>query len=650
MKLETLPKAKNLSEKNIISQLLEISNSYENVLIFFDELIDRVETNYHFSSYFIEECKKLFGDISFRKYILESGIMRKNSIISMLGRRASEVLLPQIEDDKTLTSILNQVFYKKSDFEKLKLIPKDRWKRLYEAILNAEPKIISKQNVQNQLIDSISILLDRINGGFYESEMFRYNEIVKYHNSAFHVLSIHLQKILEKPDDNFDLLKLKELISTCQKTLNDILMQKDKKGISLGITIKINRIRQQLQRLLLLAINLKELIQNPLADYLTLFTKTCLDIHSPKNFVSRQFSSTLYLVTFLVTYHNGKTGEKYISSSAKEYVRMFFSAAGGGFIVANLCFIKLLIGNDYSASPFEHALGYSLNYAIGFVAIYLLRCTLATKQPAMTAALIAQSLHTNPQKLNEKPRGFIILFSRLVRSQFIAFIGNVFLSFPVALLIYYFFNSVLGYDFAPKDKMQKWFDETTTPYFSQFWYASIAGVFLFLSGLSSGLFINYQRYNTISSRLLHHPLLVRFLSFSKRKKMVNWYEKNSGAIVGNIVLGFFLGSAFLVGKFFKIPFDIRHITFQAGNFAIAISKLQFQFPFIKYIYGFISIFLIGWCNFIVSFSLSLLIAMRSNNVPIKTIFPLLKHVVIDFFRSPFKYFFPAFIKNKQEFI
>jgi site-specific recombinase len=70
---------------------------------------------------------------------------------------------------------------------------------------------------------------------------------------------------------------------------------------------------------------------------------------------------------------------------------MLRAAIGGGFIVGFLCIFKLLL-SKLETSGFGHAFYYSLNYSLGFIAIYIFGFTLATKQPAMTAATITKLL------------------------------------------------------------------------------------------------------------------------------------------------------------------------------------------------------------------------------------------------------------------
>ena len=88
------------------------------------------------------------------------------------------------------------------------------------------------------------------------------------------------------------------------------------------------------------------------------------------------------MISHLITNHTAETGTHYITSTGKQYMTMFYKASGGGIIVGALCVLKLLYGY-VPGSDFSHAFLYSMNYAMGFIMIYLMGFTLATKQPAI---------------------------------------------------------------------------------------------------------------------------------------------------------------------------------------------------------------------------------------------------------------------------
>lgn len=643
---------KDLDKNFIVEILNKIKKHPKDYISFFDNLLEVIETDENKRKLLIKECSKLFTNINFIGYLVDTGIYIEEGLISIFRKKIGDFLLPEIEDNNELSSLVNEVFYDTKRFDVLRSIPKDRWDRFFEILMkdvSDDFVKIKTKKIRTSLLQALVILTDRITGGFSGKEMMRYSSEVNYLNNSFSKLSIQINHIVDNPASPFDYLEIKQSISNCKKLLEDILTQKDYKGISFKVASKINILQQQLNRLLAVINSFHELKSCGLIHFYSYSTRTWIGFYSPKNWLSNQLSSTVYLITFLVTYHNGKTGEKYITSTAKEYHKMFWTACGGGLIVAFLCYFKTWLGNIPDSSPFFKGFVFSINYAIGFTTIYLLHWTLATKQPSMTAARLAGALvKKSGTELNVKD--FTILFAQLCRSQMIAFLGNVIAGFSVALLLFVLLDKGLGMQVIKYSKAYHYWEELVVMDPLIFYYAGIAGVFLFISGLVSGITINNQRFNNVPERVYQHPILKRFFGVAKRRKIANWVEHNNGGVVGNIVFGFLMGFAFVVGEILGIPFDIRHITFAAGNFAIGIGGMDYHFTDTgAIVIGFISIFLIGWCNFIVSFLLSLLLAFRSNQIPFYKIFPMSMHIIKAFFRNPLPFFIPPiWTKSKEE--
>lgn len=652
MNIKTLLSISKFQDKSFLVKTIKFARkNYPNAIDFIDDLTNTLERDADFRSQFREILTKIFHKTSFISYLVDSGITVSDGLLSMVSNRITDLILPEIENNNELSSLMTEMFYEQKNFNWIKIIPKDRWSRFYEVLFTDNTEEQTKEinnNIQSQLLQCISILNDRITGEFSDKHLIRYSNEVNYLDNPISKLSLRINRIVDKQEINFDTLEIKKHIVDCRSLLENILTQKDYKGISMKVAAKLNTMQQQLMRLQLLINQYYNLNTTGIVSFYTNATKSWIDFYSPKNLVSNQLSSTVYLVTFLATYHNGKTGEKYITSTAKDYMRMFSTACGGGLVVSVLCFIKVMIGNVEGASPLFHAFFYSLNYAIGFCTIYLLHWTLATKQPSMTAARVAQAI--KPKEGNEiNVKDFTTLYAQLCRSQLIAFFGNVIAGFTVSLGMYYVLHDLLDFKILKYSKAYKFWEELVVMDGSIFWFASIAGVFLFISGLISGLTINSQRYNNIPDRIYNHPMLKRLFSQSRRRKIANWFEKNLGGVIGNIAFGFMMGSAFLIGQFSGIPFDIRHITFVAGNLAIGIGGMGYHFDVAPLIIAFISVFLVGGFNFIVSFTLSLLLAMRSNNIPFSKIFYLTLEVIKAFFRNPFPFIIPPlWTKNKQE--
>jgi site-specific recombinase len=295
---------------------------------------------------------------------------------------------------------------------------------------------------------------------------------------------------------------------------------------------------------------------------------------------------------------------------------MFRSAAGGGLIVGFLVVFKTLVFY-LNAAPFFTTLLYCLNYAIGFVIIYLLRFTLATKQPAMTASTLSHALQT-AQKGGDFSK-FANLVAQLSRSQTIAFLGNILIAFPVSYCIsalYFYVSDTHVMDV--NKAIHSVHDQN--PFISlAIFHAAIAGFYLFLSGIIAGYTENLSVYYKIPERIERHPFLKR--SFTKRQlvRFSHFFRIHAGPISGNISLGFFLGSTTLIGAFLGLNLDIRHITFSAGTFGVALAGLDNTVAMADWVFTLLGIFFIGTFNFLVSFTMSMFVALKSRNISISKI-------------------------------
>ena len=61
-----------------------------------------------------------------------------------------------------------------------------------------------------------------------------------------------------------------------------------------------------------------------------------------------------------------------------------------------------------------------------------------------------------------------------------------------------------------------------------------------------------------------------------------------------------MGSTAIIGVFFGLNLDIRHITFASGNFALGLFGSNFDVSIPTLFWGIVGIGIIGFVNFIVS--------------------------------------------------
>ncbi|MFY7813610.1 MAG: recombinase, partial [Chryseobacterium taeanense] len=583
----------------------------------FTEVLNFFKNNIQITENFRKYIHNIFSNKTFNLSVTEANILSENAFVPELKKRILNKILPPVVNEKTIWYMIDNVsFSPKKDLKFFRNIPENEINEFF-TILGISDFII-RPEVKKELLFSMNILSWRVTGSAMEVEVVRMAPQYRNFDNPFLALQNELEELAAEFEKNPELQlnskdsrykQIKIYIEQCLEFVNISFKNSSKYGISGKINQSLLKIRQQVQRIyetiqLLVIdeendvlINSKQLVFN------------ILSYKSHRNNISELINDSTRLISHLITNHTAETGTHYITSTRKEYLSMFYKASGGGIIVGALCVLKMLYGY-LSGSDFSHAFLYSMNYAMGFVMIYLMGFTLATKQPAMTAATMTKVL-SEEGSIKSDSREFAHLVSKLFRSQFIAFVGNVLLSFPVALIIIYgldvFFSQNLAVE--RSDKLLKDLD----PFRSKaILHACIAGFYLFISGIISGNIGNNSVFYQIPERISKNLSIRRLLGENFAKGLSKYYAKNWPGIVSNFWFGVFLGATAPVGLFLGLDLDIRHITFAAGNFALGLYGKDFSIDSYTFWISLFTVFLIGFFNFAVSFSLSMFLAFRSR--------------------------------------
>ena len=626
-----------------------------------DELIAEIKHKPESIAFFKEKLHNVFANKQKVILFTDAGLLNSVSFFKELRRRISRQLLPDQPSEENIQYVLNQLFYRPSDVKWVHQIPLDNWKELFEILAvstfyeDSESKTTSKQ-----ILLAIMILSQRMGGLALQTDVRRMVPEYAHLNSPFIALDDELNNLartLSKEDNPYlyiqdhelDYKQLNILAGQCEDFVNKADANTSKYGVSFSVNQTLLLIRQQIKRIKRLYNYLfiekeADKCEKTIAFYLDM-VKT----NSKKNNIRKLIDDSVYNITYEITNYTGKTGEHYITSTTGEYFKMLKTALWGGVIVGFMCLVKLYMSMQPDQSDFFRALNYSFNYAIGFVLIYLTGSTLATKQPAMTASTIAKTLESLSDNDNNKEKQkhyteFSTLFTRLFRSQFIAFVGNVFGAFPVSMLLAIGMSYLSGYNIATKKSLHL-LEDLNIWHTPVFLHACIAGIFLFLSGIIAGNVASVNNFNNFYYRLSEHPFLKGFFGKARMQRVANWMQQKWPSVVSNIWFGVFMGSAWAIGHFFGLPIDIRHITFASGNLAYGLYGMNFIISLENIFWCILGIGIIGFGNFIVSFGLSLWIALRSREVPASELKYLGRCVWRAFKARPRAFFFP--VKEKE---
>jgi site-specific recombinase len=254
---------------------------------------------------------------------------------------------------------------------------------------------------------------------------------------------------------------------------------------------------------------------------------------------------------------------------------------------------------------------HSLNYSLGFVLIHLLNFTLATKQPAMTAATIAGSIDASGGKSRDLHR-LADLVAATIRSQFAAIAGNVAVAIPTAAAIALVCQWITGHHAFDLEKAQHTLHGLSPTASLAILYAAITGGLLFFAGLISGYFDNKAVYDRIPQRIAHLRWLRRLIGPQRTDRFAGYIGRNLGGLAGNILLGIMLAAVTPIGIMLGLQLEVRHVTLSAANFAFALAALDFHIGVLPFIDALAGIALIGVTNLSVSFALALWIALKAR--------------------------------------
>lgn len=643
---------------NHFSQLIDIfrraykSKGINAVNEHLDELIYVLETESELRTQFKEYLNQLFGGLRNEYVLSELGIQPPRTFTQELKGIAKRKILPEVWPQDSLQYWVNRVFNHHSDYLWLQQLDRELFKKLF-LLLEISHTIDEHSPVGEKFVNAaikLSSILCALGLEYDVSE--RLSEIERQ-NSPFREqnreLLIYIEKLHDKKyatsPNNVEYKQIKVLLNQCISAVIGIEKRRKIHGASLELSYKLNRMLQIAARLKLV-LDILHTEGDEHVECCIGFMQEVVKANNLKNSISHLFNTNITSLSREIAMNEGVTGEHYITTSRNEYVNFFLSASGGGFIVAFLVWFKSE-AHHLHAPIFWEAFLYSANYALGFILIHITGSTLATKQPAMTASTIAHSLDS-PHLGTHSLKGLALMIAKISRSQLVAFAGNLLVAFPVAYVLSWFFNTFFDYSVYDEHMCMTLVNDLP-PFMSPVvFFAAVAGVYLFVSGIISGYYDNSALYNKIPQRVAQHPVLLKILGEKNCAKFAHYIGHNLGSLAGNFFFGILLGTALAIGKILGIPYDIRHVTFSTAQFGFALQQMPELFSLQNILMCTLGIVLIGFTNFIVSFSLALIVAIKSRGVKFSQGKHLLGFIFTYFRKFPLDFFYPPKIERTAE--
>ncbi len=428
---------------------------------------------------------------------------------------------------------------------------------------------------------------------------------------------------------------LRLLLDKCRVAVDNVFAHLYRHGVSVDIVFQVQRMRMRIQRAeTLLNAWLTRADTRRVAQLIAELVSANQNSQSISHLLRSNFS--LFARKLVET--NADTGKHYISHDRGEHLKMLRMAAGGGLVtVATVC-MKFWITDTHLQTMLEGML-VGLNYAASFTLMHFLHFTLATKQPAMTAPIIARELDGtgNAQGLQQ----FVSLVLALIRTQAAAITGNVVVVLPVCFAVQMFANRVLHTNIITPEKAHATLHSFSllgpTPF-----YAAFTGVLLWASSLLAGWADNWFVLHRVGDALRYNRRLRLTLGSVGAAKFADTCRSNVAGVVGNIGLGMMLGLVPAILAAFAFSVEIRHVTLSAGAIGIAIGVLGSSVLKTAELWWAVAgVGAMAALNVAVSFSLAFTMAARSRNLRLVKIYELVAMIARTALRNPLCLFWPV---------
>ena len=387
----------------------------------------------------------------------------------------------------------------------------------------------------------------------------------------------------------------------CLAELEEIHRQVQDEGVSVEVVYAVAVIRLGLERMRLLAAVIDG--QGPEQAFRLHALVTHLAEASRNDRSLRHLAGlSLGLLHQQIIERSAVTGDHYIAQDRAAYGRLWLAALGGGLLTTGTAAFKAVLAGLH-VSAFAHGLGYGLNYSVSFILLQHCHLVLATKQPAMTAASLAGALRDRqgPDRL----QALEDLTVRIIHSQIAAACGNILAVAGGAMVLHLVWFWFTGGDFLTAEEAIGIYASLSPLDSGTVWFAAVTGVILWLASLMGGWVDNKCRLHRL-------PLALRDRG---RIRLANLVERHLAGWATSISLGMMLGFTPIIGEFFGLPLDVRHVTLSTGMLALAATSHPDPWAggfLLRAISGIGVMFVL---NLGVSFGLSLYSALAAHGLP-----------------------------------
>ncbi len=592
----------------------------------------------------------VFGDLLLEmdcvSLFAEAGIPSDHSLTTEIGRRISARLLPSAREQADASKLLVTAYPNKRTVNRFLSIPPDLFHRLITILTpSGDPKFASHEYLDLQ--QALRLLSSRVAALGLNPEVRARSSDLPVAESPFYQIVAATEEVIvaTTPDEaSIALARWRGMVQHCRAEMVLVHQHMENAGVSVELIFDLRKISACLARME----SIVEVLAASDHDAKIAAVHGLLGQLMEGRLYDLSLSSllreNLNLIARKMVERTGHSGEHYIAHDRKEYKHMWTAAIGGGLLTVLTAAIKLRV-YDAHFPMFVEGFAAGTNYAVSFITLQMFGLILATKQPAATAATFAGIIREH--RGIERENKITEFVSRITSTQLAAALGNVLAVGIGAVIFERLWRLIFSQSYLSVETATHVYETLNPTASGTAFYAVVTGVILWIAALAGGWCENFAVYYRLTDAVAQHPLGLQ-VGQGRMKKISRTVQRNLGGWSTSIVLGYLLGFTPVIGNFFGVPLDVRHVTLSTGTLALSVAHFGVSSMergwFYEAVAGIAVIFVL---NLFVSFSIAAYVGLRAYNVSGREQWQILRYLVTDGLKSPLRFLWPNYMRGPR---
>jgi site-specific recombinase len=605
--------------------------------------LDLLDRDHDLQFRFQQPWNAMLGSLDFSSFFAETGVPAQHSLLPEITSRLFQRVLPPPREDTDAMRLFAAIFASPRAVRRFLNLDADLFSRL--ATVLWDPRgLAAFPRVHENFNEALRLLAARVSARGTSVAVRQRSNPEPVEKSPFYAFVFATEKFigsecLEPPVARIE--RWLEAVYACRGALALVRLRMEDAGVSTALVFDLCAMEDALDRMELLTEAMVEHMRKPLVAARMLLNTLVSGLLEDTR-VLTLIQENVNLLARKTVERTGHGGEHYIAHDRQEYWRMWRAAIGGGILTVFTAAIKLhIIGQSWP--PFVEAVLVGTTYAASFILLLVFGLALATKQPSMTGATLANIIRRN--RGNARRDKITEFAASISRTQFAAALGNIIAVCSGAVIFDQLWRRAFHEPYLPTQQAEHIYHSLRPLGSPTAIDAVLTGIILWLAGLIGGWCENLAVYHHVPAAIAQHPVGNR-IGFRRMQRLAYWFDRNIAPWSASIALGYLMGFAPVISKFFGLPLDIRHVTLNTGMFAFSAAHYgssAFREPWLYTAVGGIAIMFV--LNLGVSFGIASYVALRAYDVRREEHLSILRYVLKQIVRSPWRFLAP--IKETQ---